>query len=179
MMPLYLDGILIVEGKQDKAFLSNYIKSPIITINGLDFKSKWFSVINKCSDKGSFILLVDPDDAGDIIRNNFNEKYNVDIINVNEYKHARGKKQGIAECDIKCILKTLEPHIVESNAYSELDTSFLYKVSLLGERSSTNRRKVCNYLNVSYMDGKDFKTMLEIFKISKEKLLEILEDGNK
>ena len=38
-MKYYLNGILVVEGKEDKAFLSNFIKSEILTINGTDFKN--------------------------------------------------------------------------------------------------------------------------------------------
>ena len=35
-MKMYLDGVLVVEGKEDASYLSNYISSEIVVVNGYE-----------------------------------------------------------------------------------------------------------------------------------------------
>ena len=44
-MKKYLDGILVVEGKEDASYLSNYISSEIVTTNGFDIPKETISYL--------------------------------------------------------------------------------------------------------------------------------------
>ncbi len=76
-MKLYLDGILIVEGKEDASYLSNYIDSEIVVVNGFEMADE---TIKYLSGK-RVIALLDPDEAGQKIRKTLNTKLD-DVINV-------------------------------------------------------------------------------------------------
>ena len=96
-MKEYLKGVLVVEGKEDAAYLSNYISSEIVVINGFEMNH---TTINYLKDK-EVILLVDPDEAGKNIRKTLNGRlFNVINVEIDISKCNRGKKKGVAECDI-------------------------------------------------------------------------------
>ncbi len=67
-MKKYLKFPLIVEGKEDASYLSNYIASEIIVTNGYELDS---SLISYLKDK-EVIVMTDPDEAGKQIRNRLN-----------------------------------------------------------------------------------------------------------
>ena len=100
-MKKYLKFPLIVEGKEDASYLSNYIASEIIVTNGYELDS---SLISYLKDK-EVIVMTDPDEAGKQIRNRLNGVLNkVHNVEVDISKCIRGKKNGIAECQIDEIL---------------------------------------------------------------------------
>ena len=179
MKKVFLDGILAVEGKEDKSFLSNFIATPILTINGLDVKDTRISFIKKYCNNHNFYLLTDPDDAGNEIRKNF-KKNNIKVTNVylNENKSIRGKKHGVAECDKEIILKAINPFLCEESNFNEINTSFLYEKGLIGTNSKSKRKIVCDSLGIDYVSGKDFKLFLEILEIKESDILGILKNGN-
>lgn len=179
MNKIYLNHILVVEGKEDKCFLSNYIETPIVSLNGLDVKSKTFNLLKRFGNDDIFILLTDPDKAGETIRENI-EKLDIKVINIKltNPNFVRGKKKGIAESDIKDILKILTPYTIDTYQTATIDTSFMYKCGLIGSNSTDKRRIICNHFGVDYMKGKSFKLLLGILKINKDEIIKILEDGN-
>ena len=96
-MKLYLKGILVVEGKEDASYLSNYIASEIVVVNGFEIPE---STISYLKDK-QVILLLDPDEAGLKIRDKIKKLLpnSVDVeIDIN--KCDRGLKSGVAESQI-------------------------------------------------------------------------------
>ena len=179
MNKIYLNHILVVEGKEDKCFLSNYIETPIISLNGLDVKSNTFKLLKRFGNDDIFILLTDPDKVGETIRENI-EKLGVRLINIKltNPNFVRGKKQGIAESDIKDILKLLIPYTIDAYQTSSIDMFFMYKCGLTGSNSSEKRKIICNHFGVDYMEGKSFKILLGILKINKDEIIEILNNGN-
>ena len=44
-MKLYLKGILVVEGKEDASYLSNYIASEIVVVNGFEITKSTISYL--------------------------------------------------------------------------------------------------------------------------------------
>ena len=100
-MKKYLKYPLVVEGKEDASYLSNYIASEIIVTNGYELDS---SLISYLKDK-EVIVMTDPDEAGQQIRNRLNGMLNkVHNVEVDIKQCIRGKKNGVAECQIDEIL---------------------------------------------------------------------------
>ena len=181
MKYIYLDGILVVEGKEDKALLANFVKSPIVTINGLDYDFPMIEVLKKCCNYQRIIVLTDPDDAGEKIRQNLiNRGLKIENAFILNNISVRGKKHGVAECDLNEITKALHPYICSSKEKVTIESKFLYQNNLLGYESKQNRKKICDFLNIPYVEGRKFKQALEALGVTEDKILDILiENGNK
>ena len=131
-MKLFLDRILVVEGKEDASYLSNYIESEIVQINGYEMSEKIISYLkNK-----PVIIFTDPDSAGLKIRNKLNSLLN-DVVNIeiNIKKCTRGDKDGVAECEIDEILSKLSEFCKEKALNQPIfSTSFLYSLGLANNK---------------------------------------------
>ena len=88
-MKKHLNGILVVEGKEDASYLSNYIASEIVVVNGFELNDNLISYLkNK-----KVIVLSDPDEAGKTIRKQLNDRLNnVDNVEIDIAKCSRGRK---------------------------------------------------------------------------------------
>ena len=162
-MKQYLKGVLVVEGKEDAAYLSNYITSEIVVVNGYEMNK---STIDYLKNK-EVILLVDPDDAGKIIRKTLNKRL-VNAINVeiDISKCVRGKKNGVAECDIDEIMSKLQPYFIKKPAKLQQITTFeLYNLDLI-DGGKELRKYACEKLNLGLCNGKTFLKRLKIGRAS-------------
>lgn len=174
-MKEYLKGVLVVEGKEDAAYLSNYISSEIVVINGFEMNP---TTINYLKDK-EVILLIDPDDAGKSIRKTLNERLsNVINVEVDISKCNRGKKKGVAECDIREIMSKLQPFFVKKPAkLQRITTSDLFNLGLINSDNKL-RNYVCGKLNLGICNGKIFLKRLNENNISIEELTRVVKQYN-
>lgn len=113
-MKYYLDKIIVVEGKEDSAYLSSFIEGEYVTTNGYEIPSQeidYLIAVNKYKD---IIVLLDPDKAGREIENRLrNHLINATYICVDLSKCNRGKKSGVAECDKEEIIDKLKPYFID------------------------------------------------------------------
>lgn len=169
-MKLYLKGILVVEGKEDASYLSNYIASEVVVVNGYEIPE---STISYLKDKRT-ILLLDPDEAGLKIRKQLkNLLPNSVDIEIDITKCNRGIKNGVAECQIDEILSKLHKYVDdEVKSSSDITESDLYNLGLIGNKEL--RKKVCNKLNLGSCNGKTLYKRLLNNNISLEQLCEII-----
>ena len=131
-MKIYLDGVLVVEGKEDASYLSNYIASEIVVINGFELDKTTISYL-----KSKHVLaLLDPDESGKQIREKLNKSL-PDIVNIeiNIEKCSRGKKNGVAECEIDEVLAVLNPYVQDKQAdMPTIKQSDLYNLGLVSNK---------------------------------------------
>jgi len=170
-MKIYLNGILVVEGKEDVAYLSNYISSEIVAINGFEIANE---TINYLKGK-KVIVMVDPDDAGQTIRKRLNELLpNASNVEIDIDKCVRGSKNGIAECQIDEILCKLKPYMSKNPAKPHRITgSDLYSFGLTnGEKEL--REYVCKQLNLGRCNGKKLMKRLYECDITMEQLADVV-----
>ena len=170
-MKISLNGVLVVEGKEDASYLSNYIASEIVVINGFELDK---ATISYLKDK-HVLALLDPDEAGKQIREKLNNELK-DVVNIeiNIDKCSRGIKNGVAECEIDEILAVLKPYIQEKQAnMSTIKQSDLYKLGLTSDKEK--REYVCKKLNLGKCNGKTLYKRLILNNISYEKLCEIID----
>ena len=169
-MKIFLDGILVIEGKEDASYLSNYIGSEIVTTNGFDIPKATISYLKD----QRVIVLTDPDVAGKKIR----EKLNAllpNAINVEvDIKHCtRNIKNGVAECDIDEILTKLKPYITaQKDTESDIKLSDLYNLGLMNNKDL--REEVCEKLNIGKCNVKTLYKRLLNNNIKLEQLCEII-----
>ena len=102
-MKMHLNGVLVVEGKEDASYLSNYISSEIVVVNGYELDAKTIAYLQG----KKVIALLDPDDAGKTIRNKLNNLYFSDTLSVSRLeKYTKCPFGYFAETALK--LKPLE-----------------------------------------------------------------------
>ena len=169
-MKIYLDGILVVEGKEDSSYLSNYIASEIVITNGFDIPR---DTITYLKDKRA-IVLTDPDDAGIKIRQKLNDLLpNCVNAEVDIKKCIRNNKNGVAECDIDEILTKLKPFIVDNRVLkSDITINDLYVLGLMDNKAL--RDNVCQKLKLGKCNAKTMYKRLLNNNIKLEQLYEII-----
>ena len=91
-MKKYLNSILVVEGKEDASYLSNYIDSEIVTVQGYEIPE---ATINYLKNK-KVIIFTDPDEAGKKIRERLNNSIRDAVnIEIDIKKCTRGSKPSV------------------------------------------------------------------------------------
>ena len=169
-MKIYLDGILVVEGKEDASYLSNYIASEIVVTNGFEISKETISYLkNK-----KVIVLTDPDEAGGKIRNKLNQLLpNAINVEVDINKCVRDIKNGVAECDIDEVLTKLKPYSTsKKSSESDITMSDLYELGLLNNKHL--RELVCLKLNLGKCNAKTMYKRLLNNNIKLKQLCEIM-----
>ena len=71
-MKKIIDGILLVEGIHDEAYLSSFLDVEIVTTNGFDIPIEEIEYVRVASIKKKVIIFTDPDNAGQGIRKRLN-----------------------------------------------------------------------------------------------------------
>ena len=172
-MKLYLDGILVLEGKEDASYLSNYIDSEIVVVNGFEMADE---TIRYLSGK-RVIALLDPDEAGQKIRKTLNTKLDGVInVEIDITKCVRGIKNGVAECSIEEILAKLQTYSVKNPAkLQRIQESDLFELGLINGDSAL-RNLVCRKLNLGKCNGKALFKRLNANNISIEQLTQVVEE---
>lgn len=177
-MKITLNRILVVEGKEDASYLSNYIDSEIVVVNGYELSSATLAYLkNK-----PVILLMDPDKAGEEIRNKLNSALS-DVVNVSIdiKKCNRGTKNGVAECEIDEVLGKLFEFCKDFSAKRpDFSTADLYELGLSSDKNMRNF--VCEKLNLGNCNFKTMKKRLALNNINFKQVCEIIEEyknGNK
>lgn len=172
-MKLFLNGVLVVEGKEDASYLSNYIGSEIVVVNGYEMSDH---TINYLKGK-TIIALLDPDDAGKQIRKTLNDKLeNVINVEIDINKCIRGTKNGVAECSIDEIMAKLQPYSVKNPAkLKQIQESNIFKLGLVNGDVDL-RKYVCEKLNLGKCNGKVLLKRLNANNVSMEELTKVVEE---
>ena len=172
-MKLFLNGVLVVEGKEDASYLSNYIESEIVVVNGYEMSDH---TINYLKGK-TIIALLDPDDAGKQIREILNDKLeNVINVEIDINKCIRGTKNGVAECSIDEIMAKLQPYSVKNPAkLKQIQESDLFNLGLVNGDVDL-RKYVCEKLNLGKCNGKVLLKRLNANNVSMEELTKVVKE---
>lgn len=171
-MKMYLDGILVVEGKEDASYLSNYISSEIVVVNGYELDPKTIAYLQG----KKVIALLDPDDAGKAIRKRLNTII-PDLINVeiDINRCNRGKKNGVAECEIDELVGKLQAFSVKTPEISQnIAVSDLYNLGIT--ENNELRAYVTEKLNLSKCNNKQLLKRLNLNQVQLEELKKIVEE---
>ncbi|MCQ2792927.1 MAG: ribonuclease M5 [Bacilli bacterium] len=174
-----LDCVLVVEGKSDVSYLSNYIDAEFIITNGSEISDETINYIKKIKEVKEVVVLVDPDSPGKRIRDILDQ-------NINGLKHCfirkefaiKNGKVGVAECEINEIFKALDNMFVLKKEYVEsISYSDLYELNLIGCNNSKELRNKLSYkLSLGYVNAKTLYKRLNSLNISKNKIEELLNE---
>jgi len=147
-MKIALDGILVVEGKEDASYLSSFITSEIVVLNGFELAEETINYL-----KGKRVIaLLDPDDAGKEIRKKLNSMIdNVFNVEIDINKCNRGKKNGVAECEINHIIDALSPYF-DKNDKRQTDEITMFDLYRIGLTNSD--KNIRDYVSLKLNLGK-------------------------
>lgn len=176
-MKKYLAYPLVVEGKEDASYLSSYIDSEIVVVNGFELLKQTIEYLKT----KTVIALLDPDEAGKQIRQKINKELpNVINIEIDINKCIRGKKKGVAECEITEILDKLKPYVIEKEVnWGTISNTDLYNLGLLENKEL--RKYVCEQLKLGKCNNKQLLNRLSINNIDLnivKKIVEEYQNGN-
>lgn len=163
-MKYILEPVLIVEGKDDQAYLSSFLVADFILTNGYDFKKEDIVFLNRLVELRKVILLTDPDEAGLKIRDNINKVIpNLININVDIRMCDKNNKHGIRECNKEELIKVLSPYFVKESYKQDITASDICFIK--------NKTDIVNYYCLGNVNStKGIIKRLNMLRIKKEEL---------
>ena len=176
-MNYFFNGVIVVEGKSDVAFLSSFIDSIYVMTNGYEIPSDEVDFLSHLPSDKPIIVLTDSDDAGDIIRDRLNKALSKSInLKVNPLKCNKNGKHGIAECDKEEIINVLIEHLSkDSRITTAIKSSDLYGLD------KEARNYLCKQLHLGKCNAKTFLKRINYLNIDMETINATMEKyyGNK
>ena len=158
----YLDGILVVEGSNDASFISSFLSTEIVVLNGCELANLDYLI--EASKTTTIFLLTDPDEEGLRIREKLNQKLdviNIDLINLSSLE-GLSKGNSILCFDILNAKNKNEIYLMFADEKINcLNDEFLLDVSNLQTDEITICLKVFSNRDNSYLGEKEFDLKFE------------------
>ncbi len=179
-----LDGILVVEGRDDKTALSRILEANIFILNGMSgANNKKIDDLKKLSKNNKIYLLTDPDHAGDKIRSKINSKIN-GVINLYADRNKANKDNNIGienmnDEDLKDIFKNIRYEEKNKNESKFTMEDILNNDLSISNNSSLRREILGDILSISYSNTKQLLKKLNALNISKNEFTEAIKLVNK
>lgn len=154
----YFDGVIVVEGKNDVSFLSSFINSEYVILNGYDMPKNTLEYLSHIRKGRQIILLTDPDEAGAKIRERFlNLGISCETVLLDYKKCNKNNKHGVAECDKAEVLEKLSKFLKEEpQNFGVLQTKDLEILGLISDKN------LCDYVKfILHLGECNTKTLLK------------------
>ena len=176
MNKINIDGVLIVEGKDDVSYLSSFVNALFFTTNGYDVSQEKVAFLKEASEVNKLIIFTDPDEAGDKIRNTLkNQLLGAFEAKCEKIVRKNQKKFGVAEMAKSAIIEALRGFATTT----EFKTNNYHLSTLIS--LSKNHKEAKDKLISKYrlIDGnnKSLENQLNILKINPQEIKELL-NGN-
>ena len=176
MNKINVDGVLIVEGKDDVSYLSLFVNALFFTTNGYDVSQEKIAFLKEASKVNKLIIFTDPDDAGEKIRNVLKtqllgafEAQCEKIVRKNQ------KKFGVAEMEKVAIEDALKDFVTTTE--TKTNNYHLSTLISLSNNPTQTREKLINKYRLIDGNNKSLENQLNILKIKPQEIEELL-SGN-
>ena len=164
-----INAVLVVEGKSDVAYLSNYIDALFFITGGYDINDKKIEFLSRVNKHNKIIIMTDPDNAGKTIENRIKNKIEgVSIVEIEKNSRKKYKKSGVAESDIKVINDALKEFFTAEEPYDQkYDLSTLIS---LDKNPVKKREEIVKRFGLLGGNNKAIENQLRMLKIKREEL---------
>ena len=172
-MKTIINGIIVVEGKSDVAFLSEFIDAEFVITNGSEIPSKTIEYLKKAQEKRDIFVLTDPDFPGKKIRDKLDQSIpNLKHCFVSKEHSIKKNKVGVAESTKEEVLEALQKYVqVNKNETGAITQSDLVRLELVGsENSSAKRNLIIDKFHLGYCNAKTFLKRLNYCKLTLEEI---------
>ena len=168
--------VIVVEGKDDTAQIHKAVNADTIETRGSAVSSATLRLIRKLAKRRGIIIFTDPDYSGERIRRIVaravpNAKHAFVPRDKAVPKHHDGSLgvEHAAPAVIRQALARAYPARV--NAQPQINSTVLLNAGLIGGPDSRHRRtRLCQLLNIGYVNGKQLPKRLRMFGITKSQL---------
>lgn len=170
-----IDGIVVVEGKSDVAFLSSFLDCEFVTTNGSEISKDTISYL-KNQNKNIYVLT-DPDYPGERIRTVLDENIpNLHHCFIKKENAIKNGKVGVAESNKEEILQALKNAVVLAKEnIGNITMSDLNELGLTGETNSKEKRdKISEQLHLGHTNAKTFLKRINYCNITIEQIKQLL-----
>ena len=176
MNKINIDGVLIVEGKDDVSYLSSFVNALFFTTSGYDINQEKIAFLLKATKVNKLIIFTDPDEAGERIRNVIKTQ----IPGVFEAKcqkiiRKNKKKSGIAEMEKVAVLEALKDFTTTKEI--EINDYHLSTLISLSINPGESKDRLINKYRLVNGNNKFLENQLNILKINRQEIEELL-SGN-
>ena len=171
MKKINIDGVLIVEGKEDVSYLSSFLKSLFFTTNGYDLSKEKIEFLKNAAQRNKLIIFTDSDETGEKIRNSLKSQINpIFEAKCPQIYRKNTKKFGIAESEKSAIIDAL-------SSFTTTDEPKLEKYNLstlisLSDNPTETREKLFKKYRLINGNNKSFENQLNILRISHKEIEE-------
>ena len=173
------DKVYVVEGIHDENKLKSIYKDiKTVSVNGSAINKDAINILKQLSKKYEIVLVLDPDYPGTKIRNEL-ERILGNVTHVFFDKNCaiseNGKKIGIEHIDDEIIKKTLFFEIPNISKDSNLTSSFLFEIGVIGNEFSKEKREILtNHFHIGNTNGKTLLKRLKWLGLSEKDIIEVL-----
>ena len=176
MNKINIDGVLIVEGKDDVSYLSNFLNALFFTTQGYDLNEEKVSFLKEVAKHNKLIIYTDPDEAGETIRNKLKSLINPVFEAKSEKITRKNKKKfGVAELEKSEVLRALKP-FTTNEAFVKYEYGLSTIVSLSKEPNKT-KQLIINKYRLMEGNNKSLENQLNILRIKPDEIKELV-NGN-
>ena len=174
-MKMNIKNLIIVEGKDDQALLTNYINALIVKTNGYDISNHLIKLANHSKNILPCLIMTDPDASGEEIRQKLHAIIrNYIDINTSIYDcDKNSRKKGIAETKIEKILEKLRDYS------ANFDDSQHLAFDVIKSLSKEKLTFLANKINLEYINKKQFIKELNFLGYDEEEIANLICYGNK
>ena len=168
-----INGIIVVEGKTDVAFLSEFIDAEFVTTNGSEISEITIEYLKKSQEKRDIFVLTDPDSPGKRIRDLLDQHIpNLKHCFISKENSIKKNKVGVAESTKEEILNALDNYlVVDKNEFGSISHSDLVNLGLVGQEDSENKRnKVTEHFHLGHCNAKTFLKRINYSKLTLEEI---------
>ena len=173
-----ISGVIVVEGAMDIAFLSNFLESEIVSVNGSAIDENVVHYLQSLPSSTPIYLLLDPDSPGEKIRHSLHQQLNhyTDVF-VPKAKAIKGKKVGVAESNKQTILDAFAQSVEvgQKNYEPTISMQDLVILQLTGSENATvRRRQVEKHFHLGFTNTKTLLKRLNQRQITLQQMMEVL-----
>ena len=173
MDKIFIDGVIVVEGKSDVSYLSSFVDSLFFITNGYDINEEKIEFLTNVSKKNKIYILTDNDEAGTQIENRIKNKIK-GVIALKTPRIARKnyKKWGVAETEQNEIIKILKPFSSIKENYNKHQNYNLSKLISLSKDPEYKREQIIKSYRLITGNNKFLENQLQMLKVDPKEIKE-------
>jgi len=172
-MKYFINGIVVVEGITDVAFLSEFIDAEFVTTNGSEIPQKTIEYLKKSSQNRDIFVLTDPDSSGKRIRDILDQYIpNLKHCFISKEKAIKKNKVGVAESNKDEVIEAIKKYVeTKKENNGGVTNSDLVMLGLVGsDDSSLKRQKVIEKYHLGHCNAKTFLKRINYSNITLDEI---------
>ena len=172
-MKYFINGIVVVEGITDVAFLSEFIDAEFVTTNGSEIPQKTIEYLKKSSQNRDIFVLTDPDSSGKRIRDILDQYIpNLKHCFISKEKAIKKNKVGVAESNKDEVIEAIKKYVeTKKENNGGVTNSDLVMLGLVGsDDSSLKRQKVIEKHHLGHCNAKTFLKRINYSNITLDEI---------